>query len=84
MNECEFLIFAHSLTFNFEYSNVLHPHNNWLNSTFLNINYYVVAVLWLQVSMTLNCSNVYGTVCTFCIKFEQILCIIKFNECLLT
>ena len=53
MNECKFLTLEHSLTFNFKCSNVLHPLNNWLSSTFLTINYYVVTVLWLQVSMTL-------------------------------
>ena len=80
----KFLTFEHSLTFNFKGSNVSHPLNNWLSSTFLTINYYVVTVLWLQVSMTLKFSNVYDTVCTFYIKFDQILCIIKSNECLLT
>ena len=48
MNKCEFLTFEHSLIFNFERSNVLYPHNHWLNSTFLTINYYVLAVLWLK------------------------------------
>ena len=46
MNECDFLTFEHSLIFNFECSNVLHPHSNWIlfsRSSLLygNIKHYI-------------------------------------------
>ena len=42
MNDYKHLIFKHSLMFKFEYSNVAHPHNEWLESIFL------LFILWLQ------------------------------------
>ena len=71
--------------FNFECLNVLRPHSNWLEYIFSSSLLYGNIIHYIndnKVVTTMSVDKFLNRLCTFNMKFEHNLGIIKINECL--